>query len=252
MLLSYLVTSRARRELLRLLWLERSEGSVSSLARRAGVSFAAAYRELQAMRAAGLARSRREGVAAVYSADPETPHAGLLRRLLREGAAGSRPPVGRDAEAARAWLHAAGAPRPAARPATGPALPLEGVLAEGLALSHRDVTLARVLPLVLWRHRDRLDYERLAREASRRNERQALGFFLDLAGSLGGDPGLSARAQRLKDPRRTRARPFFTGVRGRTAAALARRRTPELARRWGYVMSMDLERFAEPFRRHAR
>ena len=50
MLLPYLVTSRARRDLLRLLWAERAEGNVSELARMARVSFAAAHRELEAMR----------------------------------------------------------------------------------------------------------------------------------------------------------------------------------------------------------
>jgi predicted transcriptional regulator len=84
-LLSYLVTSRTRRELLLLLWRDRCEGSVSALARRARVSFAAAYRELGAMRTAGLARSRREGVATVYQANPDCPHAAILRRLLAAG-----------------------------------------------------------------------------------------------------------------------------------------------------------------------
>jgi DNA-binding transcriptional ArsR family regulator len=81
-LLSYLVTSRTRRELLLLLWHDRAEGSVSALARRGRVSFAAAYRELGAMRTAGLARSRREGAATVYRANADSPHAGILRRLL--------------------------------------------------------------------------------------------------------------------------------------------------------------------------
>ena len=40
-LLCYLVTSRARRDLLRLLWVDGVEGSVSELARRSRLSFAA-------------------------------------------------------------------------------------------------------------------------------------------------------------------------------------------------------------------
>jgi hypothetical protein len=127
---------------------------------------------------------------------------------------------------------------------------LEQVVAEALALSHRDAAVARVLPLVLWRHRDRLDHEELARQASLRNEGQALGFFLELTGSLGGDPRLKVLAQPLRDCRRTRARPFFTPAPGRRELALARARTPALARRWGYLMNMSLESFASTFEKH--
>jgi DNA-binding transcriptional ArsR family regulator len=252
MLLSYLVTSRARRELLRLLWDRGAEGSVSALARRAGVSFAAAHRELQAMLAAGLARSRRAGTAVLYSANLGSSHAELVRRLVGADAAGAGAPPGTDAEQVRTWLSAAGAPLLVSRPAEGPVPPLEEVVAEGLALSHRDAAVARVLPLVLWRQRSVLDPDGLVREASRRNEGQALGFFLDLAGRLGGDPRLTALARRLRDRRRTRVRPFFAGPQGRRARALAQARTPALARRWGYLMNMDLESFASPFRKHGQ
>lgn len=250
MALSYLVTSRTRRELLRLLWEPGAEGSVSELARRAGVSFAAAHRELQAMRAAGLARAKRAGAALVYSANPGSPHVELVRRLLEEATAGPPPPPVPDADRVRTWLSAAGAPLLVSRPAKGPLPPPEEVLAEGLALSHQDPTVARVLPLVLWRQRDGLDYEKLVCEASRRNEGQALGFFLDLTGSLGGDSRLTAVARRLRDRRRTRSRPFFTRGQGRRALALARERSPALARRWGYVMNMDLASFASLSGKH--
>jgi hypothetical protein len=250
MLLSYLVTSRARRELLRLLWGARAAGSVSALARRAGVSFAAAHRELVAMRAAALARTERAGAAVVYSANFASAHAGLLRKLVDESA--TRPqslPAG-DAERVRFWLSAAGAPLLVSRPARGPRPPIEAVLAEGVALSHSDAAVARVLPLVLWRHRDTLDHKELVRQASLRNESQALGFFLELTGMLGNERRLKERAQLLRDGRRTRTRPFFARVTGRRELALARMRTPALARRWGYWMNMDLESFASTFAKH--
>jgi hypothetical protein len=34
------------------------------------------------------------------------------------------------------------------------------------------------------------------------------------------------------------------------ALALARGKTPPLARRWGYLMNMDLDSFASAFRKH--
>jgi hypothetical protein len=249
-LLSYLVPSRARRRLLRLLWAERVGGSVSDLARKAGVSFAAAHRELAAMRVEGLARSERAGTALVYEANPRYREAGLVRRLLNDQGANSAPPLVGRGSRVRGWLAAAGAPLLVARPARGRMPPLEEVLADALGLSHQDATVARVLPVVIWRHRQRLDHGRLVRAATRRNERQTLGFFLELTGLLGGDHRLAFLSEGLRDHRRTRARPFFTRAQGRMALALAERRTPALARRWGYLMNMDLDSFASPLGKH--
>jgi hypothetical protein len=249
-LLPYLVTSRARRDLLRLLWAERAEGSVSELARMARVSFAAAHRELEAMRAEGLVACERVGAALVYRANRKHLQAALVRRLLKEGMTASEAPSASHAEKFRGWLAAAGAPLLVSRPVVGRMPRLEEVLAEGLALSHHDATVARVLPLVLWRQKDRLDHVRLVQEATRRDELQALGFFLELTGRLGGDPRLCALSRRLRDRRRSRARQFFARPHGRMALAAARRKTPPLARRWGYLMNMGLDSFASAFAKH--
>jgi hypothetical protein len=186
MLLSYLVTSRARRDLLHQLWVARAVGSVSDLARRAGVSFATAHKELESMRAEGLATSERAGRTLLYRANRKHPQSALLRRLLNEGAATGRtvPPAG--AEQVRGWLAAVGAPLLVAEAVPDRPPGLEEVVAQGLALSHDDATVARVLPVVLWTQRDRLDASRLVREATRVDERQTLGFFLELTGRLPG------------------------------------------------------------------
>jgi hypothetical protein len=232
------------------LWEEGVGGSVSELARKAGVSFAAAHRELAAMRVEGLAKSERAGTALVHRANFAYREAGLVGRLFKDQGASSTPPPAAGGERVRGWLAAAGAPLVVSRPARGRTPPLEEVLANALGLSHQDAAVARVLPLVLWRHRERLDHGRLARAATRRNERQALGFFLELTGLLGGDPRLASLSAPLQDHRRTRPRPFFTRAQGRMARALAEKRTPALARRWGYLMNMDLDSFGSAFRKH--
>jgi len=232
------------------LWVEGVGGSVSELARKAGVSFAAAHRELAGMRVEGLAKSERAGTALVYGANPAYREAGLVRRLLKDQVASSAPPPVAGSERVRGWLAAAGAPLLVSRPARGRRPSLEDVLADALGLSHQDATVARVLPVVLWRHRERLDHRRLVRAATRRNERQALGFFLELTGLLGGDPRMASLSEPLRDHRRTRPHSFFTRAQGRMALALAEKRTPALARRWGYLMNMDLDSFASAFRKH--
>jgi hypothetical protein len=245
-MLDYLVTSRARRQLLRLLWVDRERGSVSALARASGVSFATAHRELEAMKAAGLTVAAREGVATVYRANPGHPHADLLEALLAAGA----PARGASGEQKlRGQLAALGAPLGGPAQTKRPPSP-EDVLADGLVLAHDSPTVARVLPVAFWRQRDNVDYARLERAATLRNERQALGFYLELTGQLGGDRRLAHRAGRLRDRRRTALRPFFTGGRGSFAQAAAREKSPRLARRWGYSMNMELQSFAAAFRKH--
>ena len=66
--------------------------------------------------------------------------------------------------------------------------------------------------VAIWRQRDKLDYERLERAATLRDERQALGFYLELTGQLGGDRRLVRRASGLRDRRRTALRPFFNAL----------------------------------------
>jgi hypothetical protein len=249
-LLRYLVPSRSRRHLLRLLWAEEAGGSVSELARKAGVGFTSAHRELAAMRAEGLARAERAGAELVYRANPDYQGAGLVRRLLGDRVASAAASPVANGERVRGWLATAGAPLLVSQRPNGRRPPLEEVLAEALVLSHEDATVARVLPLFLSRHGDRLDHGRLVRAATLRNERQALGFFLELTGLLAHHPRLASLAKPLRDRRRTRLRPFFARAQGRMALALARGKTPPLARRWGYLMNMDLDSFASAFRKH--
>jgi hypothetical protein len=124
-------------------------------------------------------------------------------------------------------------------------------LGEALSLSHRDATVARVLPLLLWRQRDRLNLDLLVAEASRRDERAALGYFLELAGLLGSVRAFGQAARRLRDRRRTKVRPFFARPLGKYAAAAARRNTPKEALRSGYVTNMGLDSFKAMFDKFA-
>jgi hypothetical protein len=248
--LDYLVKGRARRELFRLLWGLGAAGNISDLARRAKVTFSAAHKELEAMRGVGLARAERSGIEVVYKAESEHPHAGLLRQLAKAPVGDQGHHNADQDNDVRGWLATAGAPLSSPKPRK-PSPPLEVIVAEALSLSHRDATVARVLPLVLWRQRERMDLDRLVQESLRRDERSALGYFLELAGRFGGDAHLVRYARALKDRRRTGSRPFFTGPQGPHAAAIARRNTPKEALRWGYVMNMGLDSFKAMFDKFA-
>ena len=157
----------------------------------------------------------------------------------------------RRSEKVRSWLASVGAPLGSAEP-TGRVPQLEEVVAEALVLSHRDATVARVLPLVLWRQRDQLEFDRLLRETTRRDERQALGYFLEMAGRFGNEPRLVEAAAALHDKRRKRVRMFFVGPHGPRALAATRRNTPREALRWGFLMNMGVDSFRSTFDKFAR
>ncbi len=154
-------------------------------------------------------------------------------------------------ERVRGWLARVGAPL-GAEEASSSELPLEQGLAEALSLAHRDPTVARVLPLVLWRYRERLDFDRLRREAARRDEDQALGLFLVLAGRISNERQLVQAAAPLRDRRRRRVRMFFSGPKGPHALEATRRNTPPEARRWGFLMNMGVDSFRSTFAKFAR
>jgi hypothetical protein len=248
--LQYLLKGRAHRRLFVLLWGRCEVGSVSALARLASASFSAVYRELESMRGAGLASCERSGPELRYRARTDHPQAALLRQLANAPDVGEARRQADHDEEVRSWLASAGAPLGASEPLAPPPT-LEELLAEGVSLSHRDSTVARVLPTVLWHRRKDVDVDRLVLEATRRDERHALGYFLELAGLLGGDESLVEVSRGLRDRRRTKERMFFDGPHGRYSRALARRNTPKEARRWGYLTNMGLESFRAVFEKFA-
>lgn len=243
-MLGYLVTSSTRRRLLELLWGRRAEGTVGALATAAGLSYAGAYRELQQMVRHGLAvRTIHDGedryAAALDHTDGE-----VLKQLLAVPLRRARPAPTDDVT--RGQLRALGAPLPDDEVPV-PEEDLEPVLVAGVELARRDATVARVLPIVFWRVRDSLDRDRLEAVARARHQKQAVGFVLALAARLGHDARVARWSARLRDRRVTALRPFFEVPTTRAAERTAERRTPELARRWGFSMSLQLEDFQSQF-----
>src|SRR5690242_15268985 len=118
-MLDFLVTSRARRRLLDVLWRQEAAGSTAQLAERAGVGFASAYRELRAMEAKSLVETEREGSALVYRANHAHPLADALRAVV---AAPRQPEDDPERQQVRGQLAALGAPlqHAAVEPPSGP------------------------------------------------------------------------------------------------------------------------------------
>lgn len=249
-MMSFLVTSKARRRVLELLWGNPpASGSCTDLAARAGVGFANAYRELHAMKELGLVATEYHDGSEIYRANEDSPDFELMTQLVARRTV-TRPRDAR-AEAVRARLRVLGAPL-AGGGTEADTVDEEDALADAVQLAHYDAAVARVFPLCLWLHRDHLDLDRLVERARRDREKHALGLLLDLTSEVSGDPRFSARAAELRDRRLRRTRSFFYGAApSRRAREQAERNTPAVARRWGFRMNMDLESFRTLFEKFA-
>jgi len=209
------------------------------------VGFASAYRELHAMKALGLVTSERADGAEVFRANDSHPLADALRQLV---AAPTRLGDDDDARCVRGQLVALGAPLQADAEALSGTI--DEAIVRGVHLAHRDPSVARALPVCLYRLRETLDPESLRRHAIRFGEKRALGFFLDLTTELSGDRRFAAWAKPLRDQRCTASRDFFhIGSQSRRHQRLAYEKTPRVARRWGLRMNTDVEAFRSMFRK---
>jgi hypothetical protein len=129
-------------------------------------------------------------------------------------------------------------------------LTLEQAVAGGLELARHRPTLLRVLPVVLCLNRSRVSWPGLRAEVARESL-GALGMLLELTAELTGIEAFRRWALELEpfaEP--GAAAPFF---RDRPASgrylALARERTPEVARRWGFVLATPLDDFRSAMER---
>ncbi len=242
-MLDFLVTSKARRRMLLLLWSEGRSGSASDLAERAGVGFASAYRELQAMRRLDLAVAKRCSGVVLFSANER--HS--LRRQLRALICAKGPArYGRTEVAIRARLSALGAPvivgnTPKVRGS------IEKTLVAGVSLAHRDPAVARSLPVAFYRQSSRINIERLTALAREHSERAGVGFFLDLTAQLSGDRRLATWARTLRDRRVYTHQPFFYGRAAALEAKMRPDRSPSVARRWGFRLNLEFDDFRSLF-----
>jgi len=98
------------------------------------------------------------------------------------------------------------------------------------------------LPLCFWNVRSAIDPIEVSKLTTTAEDKHAVGFFLELAGELGGDRRLGGLAENLRDRRVTAVRDFFL-----TSTRREVFREFPLAEKWGFRMNMDLESFQSLF-----
>lgn len=242
-MLDYLVPSQSRRALLKLLHVERKRESVSRLAELAQVSFSTAYEELRAMEQAGLAKSEYEGKRVLFRANDDSSDAVLLKSLLR--AENRR--EGRPSEAVLANLERMSGAL-GSKAENQPELSDEETLALAFKLARQNATVARVLPVALYKSLDSLNFEKLKNFCFKEGEKKTLGFFLDLTSELAHLSHLRDLAEELHDKRFKKSESFFVNqFQGKYAKRMEAENTPKVAKRWRFRMNMDFENFRSHF-----
>ena len=130
---------------------------------------------------------------------------------------------------------------------------LEDVALRAIRASRRDPALARMLPVFLWRVRDVLDLDRMIADSRRRGIALALGYFLEVTGSLGSWRGFDTAIAKLRTHVRSDRPSYFFVETGKHPfeAMAAQERTPREALRWGLLTGTPTESFATYFRKVA-
>ncbi len=245
-MLEYLVTSQSRRALLKLLHLEGKRESVSRLAKLVGVSFSTAYAELRAMELAGFAKSEYVGKRVFFRANENSPNLGLLKALLRV--------ENSEAHLSERVLANLGRMSGALGGKTGNQTELsdEKTLALAFKLARQNATVARTIPIALYRYVDSLDFEKLKNFCLKEGEKKILGFFLDLTSALTHQSRFHDLANELYDNRFKKTESFFMNQpKGKYAKKLESLNTPVIAKRWHFKMNMDFENFRSHFEKFA-
>lgn len=244
-LASVLFQSTTRTRLLEFLFVREGSGSVSELARRFELSPRAVANEVRHLLPSGLVQRESVGNADLIRANLDHPASRHLRALLETSAVAQ--PKTEDRATLAASLAGWGAPLAQTNPAKH--LSLHETLLRGLESAREDGTTLRVLPLVLAKNLSSLDWVTLREDARKRKLKAELGFLADLSASLLGSESVRLEAEPLKDRRATRMR-FFPEVKSSYEGELTKKRTPQVARKWGFWMNVSEDSFRTVFEKH--
>jgi len=241
--LDYLVSSPARRRVITALFKENVTGTARELAAYAHVGYATVHAELRELVDRGIVTATvRWPKPATFAVTAQHPLIAALRAIA---ASGESPP---DGDRVRGELFSLGAPLYGAYAAVDD---VEAAIVRGVAFSHHDATIGSILPVVLYKNRDRIVPKKLLTEARCQREKRSLGFYLDLTAKLSGDKRFSKWAKRLQDRRCVASTYLFlTDRRTEISKMLARQRAPRVARRWKLYMNMGEDAFQMAFRKH--
>lgn len=245
---NYFLKSDEHRAFLELLVSGAEAYSKTDLAKLSGLPYATAHAEVSKLESMGLLVKETSGRNAKYRMvlSPEVRSAFLLVFNLK-----GRDRTVNSERDLRTSLQELGAPivlDVLPNDSHMPEQNLEETLVRASVHAKKDPSVARTLPLAIFRNSENLDPELLKYWATRLGAKQELGMFLELSSTLAHSPKLKKMSQKFKDARVKETKDFFE-----TGSALLRklseRNTPAVARRWKFRMNMSMDSFQSTFDR---
>lgn len=246
---SYFLKSERHKKLLELLFFHDDAFSAFELSKLTGLPYATVYSEMNHLKNSGAISEKIVGKTKLYRNRLPANIKSALEVLL-----GISIPRDRDTELSplevRAALQEAGAPIVLEGDSATTSLSLEEALARGSLLAKQDPSLARAIPVVLFKNKFNLETNRLLVFARRLQVKQELGFFLELTSELSKEQMFKRAAKPFRDKRLHLISDFFVDQSSSPMQRfLAERNTPELARKWKFRMNMSLATFQSTFER---
>lgn len=245
---NYFLKSDEHRTFLELLVSGSEAYSKTDLAKLSGLPYATAHAEVSKLESMSLLVKQTSGRNAKYRMvlSPEVRNAFLLVFNLK-----GRDPTVNSERALRASLQELGAPivldvLPTVRHV--PEQTLEEILARASVQAKKDPSVARTLPLALFKNFESVNQDLLKYWATRLNAKQELGMFLELSSALAHSPKLKRLSRKFKDERVKEMKDFFE-TSSPLMRKLAERNTPAVARRWKFRMNMSMDSFKSTFDR---
>lgn len=232
-LLQALFQSRTRTALLRLFFVDGVSDSLSGLARRARLSQHSVAVEVKNLARTGLIKIESVGASDLVRANATHPAAKPLAKLLR--VPNMVPGATAEETGVKETLAAYGAPLLSYKPHRH--MPLEKAMVKALRLAKHEASLLKVLPVVLARNAQSLNWVALKENARRAKLKAELGMLVELTADLAGRPHLKEKVRDLAD-RRRKVESFFYQPRSKYERELARTATPAAARKWGFLMNL--------------
>ncbi len=239
-----LFKTKKHQRLAELLWVEGLTASVRELALMSGLPYATAYELLHKMMKLGLVNKSTKGRATLFSSDLASEELKKFKALLGLTEFKRRPLV--DFE--ELDLPVVGElPELQKEKAQS----VEEMLVKVVALSKKNPTLLRVLPLLAKRLSPKLNFHELIYWSKRHGVNKELGFVLDLTGELSKDRKLFSLAKKLMDKRWTKSEAFLDSENNLDSfqAMLVEENTPALAKKWFLKMNMGLDSFKSHYRK---
>jgi len=232
-LMQALFQSRTRTAVLRLLLKDGVSDSLSGLARRAKLSQHSVAVEVKNLVKTGLVKVESVGASDLVRANPKHPAAKPLTDLLRVS---EMVPKAADKETeVKETLAAYGAPLLAYKACRH--MPLEKAMVKALRLAKHDATLLKVLPVVVAKNAQGLNWAALKENAKRAKLKAELGMVVELTADVARKPELKEKVRDLEDRRRS-VDSFFYEPRSKYELELAQSATPAAARKWHFLMNL--------------